>query len=342
MAITSREQLKAWFRKGLKPLESQFAAWIDSYWHKDDSIPMSSVEGLNDALNNRTILADDTLDTTSTNPIQNAPVAIALAGKSDIGHTHPTSDITGLDTALDEATTSKMNKDGSNYEGSLALVSPAITSSWTIKKQDGTTKSTSTANSLSLENGAKVDYSGTFSYPAASSTQKAPSSCSGAFGTTLPAAGVASDTLTKTNITTNSSYSVTLAATKSGLEVKNNKVVKAEGNDTTSATASVSFYHRRYWGVSADTSADFTKFAGTELSNSRAKTIKFDCSGGKYFYYAYPKALGDSSWNIGGLSFTGYTRTEQTVTNEYGLSVVYYVYRSTELMTGASINAVIS
>ena len=88
MATTSREQLKAWFRKGLKPLESQFAAWLDSYWHKSDSIPMSSIDGLNDALNNHTIIADDTLDTTSTNPIQNAPVATALEGKSDIGHTH--------------------------------------------------------------------------------------------------------------------------------------------------------------------------------------------------------------------------------------------------------------
>ncbi len=88
MATTSREQLKAWFRKGLKPLESQFAAWIDSYWHKEDSIPMSSIDGLNDALNDHTVIADDILDTTSTNPIQNAPVATALEGKSDIGHTH--------------------------------------------------------------------------------------------------------------------------------------------------------------------------------------------------------------------------------------------------------------
>ncbi len=78
MATTSREQLKAWFRKGLKPLESQFAAWLDSYWHKSDSIPMSSIDGLNDALNDRTVIADDTLDTTSANPICNKAVATAL------------------------------------------------------------------------------------------------------------------------------------------------------------------------------------------------------------------------------------------------------------------------
>ncbi len=341
MATTTREQLKVWFRKGLKPLESQFAAWIDSYWHKDDSIPMSSVEGLNDALNNRTILADDTLDATSINPIQNAPVAIALETKAALSHTHPTSDITGLEEAITEVTTTKMNRDGSNYQGSLTLVPPSITSQWIVKKQDGTQVSTSAANSLSLENGAKVDYAGSFSYPAPDSTQKAPTACSGSFGTTLPAAGVQSDTLSKTDLTTNTSLSVSLSSPKSGLEVANGKVVVASGNDTTSATAAVSFSHRRYWGVSADAAADPMTLT-SELSNSRAKSIKFDCTGGRYFYYAYPKALGNSTWSIGGLSFTGYTRTEQTITNAYGKSVEYYIYRSTELQTGSSINAVIS
>lgn len=341
MATTSREQLKAWFRKGLKPLESQFAAWIDSYWHKSDSIPMSSIDGLNDALNDHTIIADDTLDTASTNPIQNAPVATALEGKSDVGHTHTPSDITGLETALEEATTNKMNRDGSNYQGSLALVSPVVTSRWTIRKQDGTQVATKTDNAISLENGAKADYSGTFLYPAADAAHKAPASCDGAFGTTLPEPGTPSAALTKTGLTANTSLTVNLYAPKSGLEVSGGKVVKATGEDKTSATASVSFYHRRYWGVSADAAADITALT-SELSNARAKTLTFDCSGGRYFYYAYPKALGTAAWKVGGLDFTGYTRTEQTITNEYGLAVAYYVYRSSDLQTGSNINAVIS
>jgi hypothetical protein len=44
----SRTQLKNWYKKGLKPLEGQFADWIDSYWHIDDQIPFSSVSGLPD------------------------------------------------------------------------------------------------------------------------------------------------------------------------------------------------------------------------------------------------------------------------------------------------------
>lgn len=53
MAKVSRNQLKAWFRKGLYPLESQFHAWIDSFWHKDDTLPVTAVEGLADALNGK-------------------------------------------------------------------------------------------------------------------------------------------------------------------------------------------------------------------------------------------------------------------------------------------------
>lgn len=78
MAIVSRKQLKAWFRRGLKPLESQFASWIDSFWHKDDAIPMSSVDGLTDALNQRTISIDAALSDTSENPVQNKVIKNAL------------------------------------------------------------------------------------------------------------------------------------------------------------------------------------------------------------------------------------------------------------------------
>lgn len=229
----------------------------------------------------------------------------------------------------------KMNIDGSNYVASPALVTPVISSTWKIKKQDGTQVSTSTANSITIENGAKVDYSGTSSQPSPSASQTAPTAISGDFGT------VASGSKTETNITANKTFRVTYTAPKSGLEVSGSKVVKASGNQQTSAAASVAFSHRRYWGSSAEADADITTLA-TELSNSKAKTIDFNCSGGKYFYYAYPKTLGTATWKVGGLAFTGYELTEKTITNEYGLPVAYYIYRSSNLQTGSSINAVIS
>ncbi len=53
MAIQSLSQIKAWFRKGLKPTENQFWDTWDSFWHKQEQIPMSSVDGLNNALNQK-------------------------------------------------------------------------------------------------------------------------------------------------------------------------------------------------------------------------------------------------------------------------------------------------
>jgi hypothetical protein len=47
---TDRNTLKSWFQRGMKPLASQFSEWIDSFWHKNDSIPVESVEGLKNAL----------------------------------------------------------------------------------------------------------------------------------------------------------------------------------------------------------------------------------------------------------------------------------------------------
>ena len=48
--ITSLADIKNWFRTGLKPTQSQFWNTWDSFWHKDDSIPTSSVAGLDAAL----------------------------------------------------------------------------------------------------------------------------------------------------------------------------------------------------------------------------------------------------------------------------------------------------
>jgi len=36
--VVDRNTLKQWFSRGNKPLAAQFAAWIDSFWHKEDEI----------------------------------------------------------------------------------------------------------------------------------------------------------------------------------------------------------------------------------------------------------------------------------------------------------------
>ena len=237
-------------------------------------------------------------------------------------------------------TSNLMNKDGSNYVGDLALVSPTITSSWVVKDQSGNQVSTSSENTLSVENGAKVDYSGKFKYTAPTSAQKAPTRVEGSFGTTLPSAGEDSETINSSNIESTKTFSVTIYANKGGLEVSGNKVIKATGEDSKSASASVTFYHRKYWGAAADANADITKLS-SELSNAKGKTITYDCSGGKYFYYAYPTSLGKASFNIGGLA-VGIEPTTTKITNTYGKEIEYYVYRSADLQTGSAIKVIIS
>ena len=55
MAIRTRTVLKNWFQRTMKPTASQFSDWIDSFFHKDDSIESENVQytgaPLNTALN---------------------------------------------------------------------------------------------------------------------------------------------------------------------------------------------------------------------------------------------------------------------------------------------------
>lgn len=53
MAIRSISQLKAWFKKGAYPTAEQFSDWQDSYYHKEESVPISAVNGLTDQLNGK-------------------------------------------------------------------------------------------------------------------------------------------------------------------------------------------------------------------------------------------------------------------------------------------------
>lgn len=51
MPLVSKMQLKAWFVTAAKPLQGQYWDWMDSYWHKSELIPMSSVDHLVATLN---------------------------------------------------------------------------------------------------------------------------------------------------------------------------------------------------------------------------------------------------------------------------------------------------
>jgi hypothetical protein len=78
MSKQSLNTLKNWFKTGLKPTQAQFWDWLDSFWHKDEAIPVEKIEGLADLLN-------DSVSLTQFNS--------GLADKADLLHTHSGSDL---------------------------------------------------------------------------------------------------------------------------------------------------------------------------------------------------------------------------------------------------------
>ena len=257
------------------------------------------------------------------------------------------SDITGSALKLGESTGTaydgakgKANTDFINgvKNGNLALVTPTISGKWSVFNAAGTavTSLDSTANSLSLENGFQASWAGTFSYPAAGAGQKVPTSVSGNW-TALPAAGQASaQYTTPAKVKTNTTISATIAAAKTGLMVSGTDVKPAAGNDTKTASASVTFYHRRYFGLTTASSvtADAVKaLTQTDLNNSKtAHLTSISATDSQYYVIAYPKAMGDLTKIVQNgatpLLNGGFVKSEVTVVNAAGASVVYLVYRT--------------
>ena len=235
---------------------------------------------------------------------------------------------------VDDQTLDLAVKVGNMTNENKELVSPTISGTFTVKTSGGSQSSTSTNNSLDVENGFVVDWTGTFSWKAASG-MKRPESVSGNW-TTLPASGVASAAYTATGLKADTTISATLAAAKTGLMVSGSSVVMAKGNDTKTATAKVRFLHRRYWGLTTEktvTAAVVKALSGTDLNNTKtAKLTGISATDAQYYVIAYPKAMGDLSKIVQNgatpLLDGGFVKSEVNVTNAAGVAIAYYVYRT--------------
>lgn len=99
----SLDTMKSWFKKGLYPTESQFASVFDSFWHKDDAIPMASVQNLLQTLNNKASAfhKHEMSDITDIATFE-ASVNTKIAGKAEADHKHSFADVDGLDEALNQ------------------------------------------------------------------------------------------------------------------------------------------------------------------------------------------------------------------------------------------------
>lgn len=51
--MTDLNTLKNWFRTGAKPTQAHFWAWLDSFYHKGEKVPQSSIQDLDTTLANK-------------------------------------------------------------------------------------------------------------------------------------------------------------------------------------------------------------------------------------------------------------------------------------------------
>ena len=220
------------------------------------------------------------------------------------------------------------------WEGNPVLVTPTISGTWTITNQNNTQIATSTNANITYEKGYKAKFEGTWKW-ASASRKKDPSRTDGAWGTTLPTSNTNSTKYTSSNITSTTTFTQNIYADKLGLMVSGSNVTPASGEDKTSASVSVTFLNRMYYGVATSqtpTESIVTSLSNTGLVNSRVKTISnITATSSQYYYYAYPTSLGaltkitqDGSTPVIG----AFTRNILTITNDAGLSVELFVYVS--------------
>lgn len=128
-------------------------------------------------------------------------------------------------------------------------------------------------------------------------------------------------TKTYTNVTENTTYRL--------IAIYNNK----EYDKSVSATFNV----KKYYGVSEKTSLNNDEIlALTSAWASKAlATTKFDCTGGKYPYYIIPTSLANNvSFYINGFANSNWSTEVKNVTNSYGYSESYTIYRLNTIQTG--------
>jgi hypothetical protein len=118
-------------------------------------------------------------------------------------------------------------------------------------------------------------------------------------------------------------------------------ITGSDGTTTKTASTTVRFQPKRYWGVSTETSLTDAQIIAlsNELSTSRTQTRTFDCSGGKYFYFVIRSSYCSGiSFKVGGLAFSDMNVTTRNVVNAQGYTAEYNIYRVNNLQTGSAIN----
>jgi len=119
--------------------------------------------------------------------------------------------------------------------------------------------------------------------------------------------------------------------TGAGLTAQETYVLTASNGITSpTANATIYFQDKRHWGANTDddlTSAEILTLDNNEFETDYVQTRTFDCSGGKYIWFAFPKSWGQPKFYVGGF-LTNFIEDTISHTNASGYTVDYYTYRS--------------
>lgn len=163
-------------------------------------------------------------------------------------------------------------------------------------------------------------------------------------GVTVPIgtnAGEATVTVNGTSVTTNSYTDTSDVSSNKSYSV----IVKLNGSTIQkSASASVSFYNRKYLGTTTKTTLSGTDVRNLEnntwaTSDTYSETT-LNCQGGKYIVFAAPVSVINTTpafW-VGGLLVTDITESTVQVTNASGFTESYKVYRLNTLLNSTSVS----
>ena len=272
------------------------------------------------------------------------------------------------------------NTDFTTVDGDLSIqldattiVQPTISSTWSIYKTDGSTAFPNTTiggstisstmarsgtnSSITVPTGAKVSYSGAATIPTKTTGQGYQTTVTGDYTfSSTPIADATSTTLTTSNLSTTISYTIGLSKLKSGLITSGSsapfQIVRATGNDTSSATHAVYFSDVFYWGymqvgpaltpitqptVDAITASQIQGLGNYRFGTKSQSFTVNDTTTGGYgpgwrVVFAYLYTAGDiSTLTVTGSSinqsdaFTKRT-SDLTITTIAGISAIYRVY----------------
>lgn len=135
--------------------------------------------------------------------------------------------------------------------------------------------------------------------------------------------------LTNLNITTDKTYTLTYTLSYLGFI----------GTVNGSASTTISFGLKRYWGLSSAAAITDAGIIGlsSEFSTTRAQTRTFNPNA-QYIYFAYPSALGAASFKFNGLTNSAWLLTNRLFINAVGGAAQYNIYRSEYQQSGANLS----